>query len=85
MDLTTNYMGLTLKNPLVASASPLTGDLDGIRRIEDAGAGALVLPSLFQEEIEDEAARQATWIGATENIWPESSSHFPDQIGRAHV
>jgi dihydroorotate dehydrogenase (fumarate) len=78
MDLTTNYMGLRLKNPLVASASPLTGDLDGIRRIEDAGAGALVLPSLFQEEIEAEIARHEKLISATENSWPESSSHFPD-------
>jgi dihydroorotate dehydrogenase (fumarate) len=78
MDLTTNYMGLRLKNPLVASASPLTGDLDGIRRIEDAGAGALVLPSLFQEEIEAEAARHEQLTSATENLWPESSSHFPD-------
>ncbi len=78
MDLTTNYMGLRLKNPLVASASPLTGDLDGIRRIEDAGAGAVVLPSLFQEEIEAEAARYETLTSATEDIWPESSSHFPD-------
>jgi dihydroorotate dehydrogenase (fumarate) len=78
MDLTTNYMGLRLKNPLVASASPLTGDLDGIRRIEDAGAGALVLPSLFQEEIEAEAARHEQLTRATENLWPESSSHFPD-------
>ena len=78
MDLTTNYMGLRLKNPLVASASPLTGDLDGIRRIEDAGAAALVLPSLFQEEIEVEVARHEKLISATENIWPESSSHFPD-------
>ncbi|MGO9054244.1 MAG: dihydroorotate dehydrogenase-like protein, partial [Streptosporangiaceae bacterium] len=82
MDLTTNYMGLRLKNPLVASASPLTGDLDGIRRIEDAGAGALVLPSLFQEEIEAEAARYQTLTSATENIWPESSSHFPDLDAR---
>ncbi len=82
MDLTTKYMGLRLKNPLVASASPLTGDLDGIRRIEDAGAGALVLPSLFQEEIEAEAARYQTLTSATENIWPESSSHFPDLDAR---
>jgi dihydroorotate dehydrogenase (fumarate) len=78
MDLSTNYMGLRLKNPLVASASPLTGDLDGVRRIEDAGAGALVLPSLFQEEIEAEASRHETLTSATENSWPESSSHFPD-------
>jgi dihydroorotate dehydrogenase (fumarate) len=55
MDLTTSYLGLTLKNPLVASASPLTLDLGNIRRIEDAGGAALVLPSLFEEQIEQEA------------------------------
>jgi dihydroorotate dehydrogenase (fumarate) len=47
MDLTTTYLGLTLKNPLVASASPLTRDIGSIRRLEDAGAAAVVLPSLF--------------------------------------
>ena len=56
MSLTTNYLGLTLNNPLIASASPpLTGKLDNIRRLEDAGAGAIVLPSVFQEQIEAEA------------------------------
>jgi len=58
MNLTTRYMGLTLKNPLVASASPLTGNLDGIKRLADAGAAAVILPSLFQEEIEADANRK---------------------------
>ena len=49
-DLTTRYMGLTLGNPLIASSSPLTGDLDGLRRLEDAGVAAVVLPSLFEEQ-----------------------------------
>ena len=57
MDLTTRYMGLDLKNPLVASASPLNADVGNIRRLEDAGAAAVVLPSLFEEQIEAEAAR----------------------------
>ena len=56
MDLTTEYLGLSLRNPLIASASPLTGTLDGLRRLEDAGAAAVVLPSLFEEQIEAEAA-----------------------------
>ena len=51
MDLTTRYMGLTLRNPLIASASPLGADLDGLRRLEDAGVGAVVLPSIFEEQI----------------------------------
>ena len=54
MDLTTKYMGLTLKNPIVPSASPLSKDIDSARRLEDAGASALVMYSLFEEEIEDD-------------------------------
>jgi dihydroorotate dehydrogenase len=47
-DLRTRYLGLELQRPLVASASPLTGSLDGLRKLEAAGAGAVVLPSLFE-------------------------------------
>jgi dihydroorotate dehydrogenase (fumarate) len=54
-DLRTRYLGLDLASPLVASASPLTGSLDGLRRLEDAGAAAVVLPSLFQEQLALEA------------------------------
>jgi dihydroorotate dehydrogenase len=56
MDLHTRYLGLALRSLLVASASPLTGDLDGLRRLEEAGAGAVVLPSLFEEQIGHELA-----------------------------
>ena len=59
MDLTTQYMGLQLKNPLVASASPLNADLDNIRRLEDSGAAAIVLPSIFEEQIEAEMRHYA--------------------------
>ncbi len=55
VDLTTNYLGLTLKNPLVPSASPLTKALDDAKRLEDAGASAVVTHSLFEEKIESEA------------------------------
>ena len=55
-DLRTRYLGLELQSPLVASASPLTGSLDSLRRLEVAGAGAVVLPSLFEEELAEEAA-----------------------------
>ena len=51
MDLTTPYMELMLKNPLIASASPLNSDLGNLRRLEDAGAAAVVLPSIFEEQI----------------------------------
>jgi dihydroorotate dehydrogenase (fumarate) len=77
MDLTTQYMGLKLKNPLVASASPLTGEIDSLKRIEDAGAAAMVLPSLFQEEIEAEAARYDHLTGAHDNGRHEGLSNFP--------
>jgi dihydroorotate dehydrogenase (fumarate) len=56
-DLRTRYLGLELQSPLVASSSPLTGSLDGLRKLEAAGAGAVVLPSLFEEELAEEAPR----------------------------
>jgi dihydroorotate dehydrogenase (fumarate) len=77
MDLTTRYLGLSLKSPIVAGAGPLTGNLDNIRRLEDLGAGAVVLPSIFQEQIEQERQlidRLAT-TGVDSN--PEASSYFP--------
>jgi dihydroorotate dehydrogenase (fumarate) len=55
VELRTRYLGLDLPSPLVASASPLTGSLDGLRRLEAAGAGAVVLPSLFEEQLTLEA------------------------------
>jgi dihydroorotate dehydrogenase (fumarate) len=56
-DLRTRYLGMELRSPLVASSSPLTGSLDGLRRLEAAGAGAVVLPSLFEEEIAEASPR----------------------------
>jgi len=56
MDLRTSYLGLSLRSPIVASASPMTGHLDRISELADAGAGAIVLPSLFEEQIEHETA-----------------------------
>ena len=52
VDLSTNYLGLKLKNPLVASAGPLTGKLESLRQLDDSGIAAVVLPSLFEEQIE---------------------------------
>ena len=51
MDLSTEYLGIKLPHPLVAGASPLADDLDGVKRLEDAGAAAIVLRSLFEEQI----------------------------------
>jgi dihydroorotate dehydrogenase (fumarate) len=57
MDLRTTYLGLELEHPLVASASPLTEKLDGFLRLEDGGAAAIVMHSLFEEQVlEEEAA-----------------------------
>ncbi|KGE03004.1 dihydroorotate dehydrogenase-like protein [Pseudohaliea rubra] len=61
-DLSSAYLGLALKNPLIPSSSPLTGDLDGARRLEDAGAAAIVLPSLFEETILAEEARMTRFL-----------------------
>ena len=76
-DLATTYLGLTLRSPLIASASPLTRELGNIRALEDAGVGAVVLPSVFQEQIEQEDAdnEAAMWLGA--DSVPEASSFLP--------
>jgi dihydroorotate dehydrogenase (fumarate) len=63
-DLRIRYLGMELRSPLVASSSPLTGSLDGLRRLEAAGAGAVVLPSLFEEELVEEL-RQVDALLAT--------------------
>jgi len=77
MDLTTRYLGLSLKNPLVASASPLTGDVGNIRRLEDLGAGAVVLPSIFEEQIEHEEQliERLTTVGI--DSYGEALTYFP--------
>jgi dihydroorotate dehydrogenase (fumarate) len=77
IDLSTTYMGLKLKNPIVPSASPLAADLDGIRRLEDAGAAAVTLPSLFEEQIEMEAEQLAHFMEDGTYINPEAPTHFP--------
>jgi dihydroorotate dehydrogenase (fumarate) len=77
MDLTTSYMGLKLKNPLVPSSSPLTADVDSIRQLEDAGAAAVVLHSLFEEQIRHEAAELDHHLMAGTESFAESLSYFP--------
>ena len=77
MDLTTGYMGLELKNPLVASASPLNAELDNIRRLEDSGAAAIVLPSLFEEQIEMQMRHHETLTAMGFESSPEAQGYFP--------
>ena len=76
MDLTTGYLGLKLKNPLVASASPLTSDLGNLRRLEDCGAAAVVLPSIFEEQIEAEKAETERLTTFRGESFPEALSYF---------
>jgi dihydroorotate dehydrogenase (fumarate) len=77
MDLSTEYMGLPLRNPLVASASPLSNTLDGVRRLADAGIGAVVFYSLFEEQLRREAALNARLADAGTESFAESLSYFP--------
>ncbi|HUA02585.1 MAG TPA: dihydroorotate dehydrogenase-like protein [Solirubrobacteraceae bacterium] len=77
MELSTNYMGLALRNPLVASPSPLSYTLDGVRRLADGGAGAIVLFSLFEEQLREEAARAIRLVETTAESFPEALSYFP--------
>ena len=72
VDLTTRYLGLNLKNPLVVSACTLSGRLDTLKRLEDAGAGAVVLPSLFEEQIEHDEMAIYNFDEATSNRFPEA-------------
>jgi dihydroorotate dehydrogenase (fumarate) len=78
--LRTRYLGMDLRSPLVASSSPLTGSLDGLRRLEAAGAGAVVLPSLFEEELTKES-RQVDALLATGATGAEARAGHPDQVG----
>ena len=78
VDLTTTYLGLKLKNPLVASASPLTGKLDSLQRLEEAGASAAVWPSLFEEQIEHEEMEVARLYDQGSDSFAESRSFLPD-------
>lgn len=77
-DLTTTYLGLHLKNPLVASASPLSKKLDQVRRLEDAGAAALVMYSLFEEQITHEIHELDHYLNRGTHSYAEALSYFPD-------
>ena len=77
-DLSTRYLGLALRNPLVASASPLCESLDNIRRMEDAGAAAVVLHSLFEEQINLESHHLDRYLSHGTESYAESLTYFPD-------
>ena len=84
IDLKTNYLGLHLRTPLVASASPLSQELDGIRHLEDAGASAIVLYSLFEEQLRQDSIELEYHLAEGTDSFAEASSFFP-QPNEFHV
>lgn len=80
MDLSTTYLGLQLRSPLMPSACPLTREVDEIKRAEDAGAGAIVLPSVFEEQIQRESAELDHALEQGTQSFAEALSYFP-QVG----
>jgi dihydroorotate dehydrogenase (fumarate) len=77
IDLSTNYLGMKLQSPLVASASPLSRDIEGISRLEEAGASAVVLYSLFEEQLRQEAMDLEFHLAAGTESFAESLTYFP--------
>jgi len=84
VDLNTTYMGLSLKNPVVPSASPLSREIDSIKKMEDAGAPAVVLYSLFEEQIKFEAGELEHYLEYGTNSFAEALTYFPD-LGEYHL
>ena len=78
MDISTTYMGLKLQSPIVVSACTLSEEVSNIVQMEDAGAGAVVLFSLFEEQIKKEAEQYEAVIGKTSNVFAEARDFFPD-------
>ncbi|MGZ4193194.1 MAG: dihydroorotate dehydrogenase-like protein [Solirubrobacteraceae bacterium] len=76
-DLATTYMGLRLRNPLVASPSPLSATLEGVRRMADGGVSAIVLFSLFEEQLRARAARNAELLDAPADSFAEAMDYVP--------
>jgi dihydroorotate dehydrogenase (fumarate) len=78
MDLSTTYLGLKLKNPIVPSASPLSHTVDGMKRLEDAGSAAIVMYSLFEEQIAHEAAELDHYLNYGKESFAEALTYFPE-------
>ena len=77
MDLSTTYLGLDLPNPLVASAGPLVGTVDGVRAVADGGVAAIVMHSLFEERLRQEVRREIALVEEHENSFAEALDYFP--------
>ncbi|RMH14796.1 MAG: dihydroorotate dehydrogenase-like protein, partial [Planctomycetota bacterium] len=78
IDLSTNYLGLRLTNPIIAGASPMTNSVDSAKRLEDAGAGAIVMPSLFEEQIDAEALATTAALESHMDSFGEAVSFMPE-------
>ncbi len=78
MDLTTTYLGLKLRNPIVPSAGPLSHSIDSMKRLEDAGAAAVVMYSLFEEQIAHDSAELSHYLSYGTESFAESLTYFPD-------
>lgn len=78
IDLTTRYLGMTLKNPIVASASPLTKKLDNAKKLEEAGVGAIVMYSLFEEQIIQESLELDHYLTRGTESFAEAQTYLPD-------
>lgn len=78
MDISTNYLGLKLKSPIVPSAGPLSSEISNLKQMEDAGAGAVVLYSLFEEQIEHEELELNYHTSVPAESYAEATSYLPD-------
>ena len=78
VDLATRYLGLDLRSPIVASASPLNGKPESAKKVEDAGAGAIVLPSLFEEEIVHQEVQLTRALETGDGAFAEALGYFPE-------
>ncbi|MFT3891467.1 MAG: hypothetical protein QM730_07540 [Anaerolineales bacterium] len=77
-DLSTTYLGLKLRNPIVASASPLSKKLDRVKKLDEAGIGAIVMFSLFEEQIIQESLELDHYLSRGTDSFPEAMSYLPD-------
>ncbi|MDP3291990.1 MAG: dihydroorotate dehydrogenase-like protein [Sulfuricurvum sp.] len=80
MDFTTTFLGLNLKNPLIASASPLTSSVESIRRLEDNGIAAVIMHSLFEEEINHEIHQIDHFLHINSDSYAEATSYLPSEV-----
>ncbi len=79
IDLSTHYLGMNLKNPIVPSASPLSRDIGNVKKMEDAGASAVVMYSLFEEQITHDALELFHHTSYHSDSFPEALTYFPEQ------